>query len=122
MRVLDEAVRDDVLASNPARNRSRRSLGKSALIVPVEQTSPRAHALPNLATLNRLAQACGRVHQSYSDFVMLSALLASRGIEFTNLDGWHNLDDAEKALGQAAGRERIKLVPREDMLRAARGE
>ncbi|TQL44997.1 ferredoxin--NADP+ reductase [Homoserinimonas aerilata] len=49
-------------------------------------------------------------------------LLASRGIEFTNLDGWHNLDDAEKALGQAEGRERIKLVPREDMLRAARGE
>jgi len=42
VRVLDEAVRDDVLASNPARNRSRRSLGKSALIIPVEQTSPRA--------------------------------------------------------------------------------
>ena len=54
VRVLDEAVRDDVLASNPARNRSRRSLGKSALIIPVEQTSPRAHALPDLATLNRL--------------------------------------------------------------------
>ena len=85
VRVLDEAVRDDVLASNPARNRSRRSFGKSALIVPVEQASPRAHALPDLATLNRLAQACGLVHQSYSDFVLLSALLASRGSEIAGL-------------------------------------
>ena len=66
VRVLDEAVRDDVLASNPARNRSRRSLGKSALIIPAEHTSPRAHALPDLATLNRLAEACAQVHQSYS--------------------------------------------------------
>ena len=85
VRVLDEAVRDDVLASNPARNRSRRSLGKSALIIPAEQASPRAHALPDLATLNRLAEACGQVHQSYSDFVMLSALLASRGSEIAGL-------------------------------------
>ena len=85
VRVLDEAVRDDVLASNPARNRSRRSLGKSALIIPVEHTSPRAHALPDLATLNRLADACGQVHQSYSDFVMLCALLASRGSEIAGL-------------------------------------
>ncbi|CAI7629156.1 unnamed protein product [Penicillium discolor] len=29
--------------------------------------------------------ACGRVHQSYSDFVMLSALLASRGSEIAGL-------------------------------------
>lgn len=78
VRVLDETVCYDLLASNPARNRSRRSLGKSALIIPAERTSPRAHALPDLATLNRLAEACGQVHQSYSDFVMLSALLASR--------------------------------------------
>ncbi|MFD0997376.1 hypothetical protein HNR16_001961 [Pseudoclavibacter chungangensis] len=49
VRVLDEAVRDDVLASNPARNRSRRSLGNSALIIPAEHTSPRANALPDLA-------------------------------------------------------------------------
>ncbi|WP_447947380.1 tyrosine-type recombinase/integrase [Microbacterium lacticum] len=85
VRVLDEAVRDDVLASNPARNRSRRSLGKSALIIPTEKTSPRAHALPDLATLTRLAEACGKVHQSYSDFVMLCALLASRGSEIAGL-------------------------------------
>ena len=85
VRVLDEAVRDDVLASNPARHRSRRSLGKNALTLDERDTSPRAHALPDLATLTALADACGKVHQSYSDFVMLSALLASRGSEVAGL-------------------------------------
>lgn len=85
VRVLDEAVRDDVLTSNPARHRSRRSLGKSALILNERDTSPRAHALPDLATLMKLAEACGKVHQSYSDFVMLCALLASRGSEVAGL-------------------------------------
>jgi ferredoxin--NADP+ reductase len=49
-------------------------------------------------------------------------LLESRGVQFTNLDGWHNLDAHERALGEAEGRERIKVVPREDMLRIAAGE
>lgn len=49
-------------------------------------------------------------------------LLKSRGVEYTDLEGWHNLDEAERALGAAEGRERIKLVAREDMLAAARGE
>ncbi|WP_403021574.1 FAD-dependent oxidoreductase [Salinibacterium sp. GXW1014] len=48
-------------------------------------------------------------------------LLESRGVEYTDLSGWHNLDEAEKALGAPEGRERIKLVDRDDMLRAARG-
>jgi integrase len=47
--------------------------------------SPRAHAIPDLATLNRLADACGQVHQSYSDFVMLAALLAARSSEVSGL-------------------------------------
>lgn len=33
VRILHEAVRDDLIPVNPARNRSRRSLGKSALTV-----------------------------------------------------------------------------------------
>ncbi|AWB88306.1 FAD-dependent oxidoreductase [Salinibacterium hongtaonis] len=49
-------------------------------------------------------------------------LLISRGVEFTDLTGWHNLDGAEKQLGEEQGRERIKLVDRDDMLKAARGE
>lgn len=85
VRVLDEAVRDDLIASNPGRQRSRRSLGKSALSVAKDDTSPRTHALKDLETLTLLAEACGTVHQSYSDFVMLCALLASRGSEVAGL-------------------------------------
>lgn len=85
VRVLDEAVRDDVIPSNPARQRSRRSLGKTALTVVENDSSPRVHALKDLATLTSLADACGKVHQSYSDFVMLCALLASRGSEVAGL-------------------------------------
>lgn len=43
-------------------------------------------------------------------------LLRSRGVEFTNLAGWHNLDEHELALGSAAGRTRVKLVPRDEMI------
>lgn len=44
-------------------------------------------------------------------------LLRSRDVEFTNLDGWHNLDEHEIALGQPQGRARIKVVPRDEMVR-----
>jgi ferredoxin--NADP+ reductase len=47
-------------------------------------------------------------------------LLKSRGIEFTNLDGWRKLDDHEKALGAAQERERIKVVDRDEMIRVSR--
>jgi ferredoxin--NADP+ reductase len=46
----------------------------------------------------------------------VSALLHSRGVRYTNLEGWQRLDAKERELGEARGRERLKLVPREDML------
>jgi ferredoxin--NADP+ reductase len=49
-------------------------------------------------------------------------LLASRGIRFTNLDGWHRLDQHEKALGEPVGRARIKVVPRDEMVAVSRSE
>ena len=48
------------------------------------------------------------------------ALLEERGVEYTTLDGWHALDQHEIALGEAAGRARIKVVPRDEMVRIAR--
>jgi ferredoxin--NADP+ reductase len=48
-------------------------------------------------------------------------LLAARGIEYTNLDGWHRLDEHELALGAAADRIRIKVVPRDEMVRISTG-
>jgi len=48
-------------------------------------------------------------------------LLDSRGVSYTNLDGWHRLDEAELARGAEHGRERIKVVPREEMLEISLG-
>ncbi|MFI5583416.1 FAD-dependent oxidoreductase [Amycolatopsis sp. NPDC051758] len=47
--------------------------------------------------------------------------LATRGIPFTTWEGWGKLDAHEKSLGLAAGRERIKVVEREEMTRVSRG-
>ncbi len=52
----------------------------------------------------------------------IPALLAERGVRHTNLDGWHNLDAHELALGEAEGRVRIKVVDREEMVRISRAE
>lgn len=86
VRVLDEAVRDGMLTINPAKNRAKRSLNRNAFRTQsAEQASPRAHAIPDMKTLNRLAKACGKIDQSYSDFVMLAALLAARSSEVSGL-------------------------------------
>ncbi|MCD7101682.1 FAD-dependent oxidoreductase [Pseudoclavibacter sp. 13-3] len=47
-------------------------------------------------------------------------LLGDRGVDFTTLEGWHNLDAAERALGEAVDRERVKIVSRQGMLDASR--
>jgi ferredoxin--NADP+ reductase len=46
-------------------------------------------------------------------------LLESRGIDYTNLEGWHNLDRFEQSLGEPHGRVRLKVVPRDEMVRAS---
>ncbi|OON82841.1 FAD-dependent oxidoreductase [Streptomyces tsukubensis] len=47
----------------------------------------------------------------------VNSFLEERGIGFTTWDGWYQLDAQERALGSAQGRERVKYVEREDMLR-----
>jgi ferredoxin--NADP+ reductase len=47
-------------------------------------------------------------------------MLDERGVAYTNLDGWHRLDQHEQALGAAEGRVRIKVVPRHDMVAVSR--
>ena len=49
-------------------------------------------------------------------------LLRSRGVDYTTVEGWHLLDAHELALGEAAGRTRIKVVPRDEMLAASLGQ
>ncbi len=38
-------------------------------------------------------------------------LLDSRGVAYTNLAGWHRLDEANWSAEPKEGRERIKVVP-----------
>ena len=49
----------------------------------------------------------------------ITALLEERGVEFTNIDGWHKLDAHEVGLGEPAGRTRIKVVERDEMVRVS---
>ncbi|GAB2661429.1 FAD-dependent oxidoreductase [Gordonia jinhuaensis] len=46
-------------------------------------------------------------------------LLESRDVPFTTWDGWYRLDEHERALGAKEGRERVKVVERDDMLAAS---
>ncbi|GAA1853998.1 FAD-dependent oxidoreductase [Microbacterium koreense] len=52
----------------------------------------------------------------------IPALLAERGVQWTDLEGWHRLDEHEIALGAPHERARIKVVPRDEMVRISRGE
>ncbi|HWL02649.1 MAG TPA: FAD-dependent oxidoreductase [Microbacteriaceae bacterium] len=47
-------------------------------------------------------------------------LLKDRGVEWTDLDGWHRLDRHEIELGEPAGRARVKVVSRDEMVRISR--
>ncbi|MEW2506396.1 FAD-dependent oxidoreductase [Amycolatopsis sp. NPDC047767] len=46
--------------------------------------------------------------------------LTGRGIPFTTWEGWGKLDAHEKSLGEPHGRERIKVVERDEMVRVSR--
>ncbi|MFC9964671.1 FAD-dependent oxidoreductase [Nocardia ignorata] len=49
----------------------------------------------------------------------VTEFLEGKGIPFTTWAGWYRLDAHERALGEPEGRERVKVVEREDMLRAS---
>ncbi|MCX2730772.1 FAD-dependent oxidoreductase [Saccharopolyspora sp. NFXS83] len=47
-------------------------------------------------------------------------LLEDNGVRYTTWDGWNLLDAHEQALGEAQGRERIKVVERDEMIEISR--
>ena len=63
-----------------------------------------------------------------ADPAAIEAFLDEAGVRYTTWEGWHRLDDHEKALGaeakDAAGepRARIKVVDRDEMTAISRGE
>lgn len=56
----------------------------------------------------------------YPDPASIVALLDERGVAYTDLEGWHRLDEHEIALGEPEGRARIKVVPRDEMVSISR--
>ncbi|WP_342589970.1 hypothetical protein [Brevibacterium permense] len=57
----------------------------------------------------------------YPEESSIVELLESKGVEFTDWEGYHRLEEAaEKALGETEGRERVKIATREAMLAEAR--
>ncbi len=54
------------------------------------------------------------------DAAAIPALLAEREVPYTTIEGWHRLDAHEMSLGEPEGRQRIKVVPRDEMIRISR--
>ena len=52
----------------------------------------------------------------------VTALLAARGVRVVEWSGWEMIDAHERELGAAVGRERIKVVSREEMVAVATGK
>jgi ferredoxin--NADP+ reductase len=49
----------------------------------------------------------------------LDDLLAERGVAVVDLSSWLRIDAAERERGRAAGRPRVKLCSRDELLHAA---
>jgi integrase len=77
-RVLDEAVRDDLITRNPVRDRADRRYRPHAEL-------PHAKLVPAPNDVARIAATCADIHRSYGDHVMLSAFLAARSSEVGGL-------------------------------------
>lgn len=77
-RVLDEAVRDEIITRNPVRDRAHRRYR-------MQEATQSLTSVPSLADVERIAAACAEIHQSYADHVLLSALLAVRSSEVAGL-------------------------------------
>ncbi|WP_125773504.1 FAD-dependent oxidoreductase [Antribacter gilvus] len=50
----------------------------------------------------------------------VTGFLADRGVEVIEWTGWELLDAHERGLGEAEGRQRVKVVPRDEMIAIAR--
>ena len=61
----------------------------------------------------RLVAPAKPTHNDVDEF------LANKGLQVTTWEGWHALDAAERAAGEAEGRERKKLVEWADMVAAS---
>lgn len=77
-RVLDEAVRDEIITRNPVRDRAHRRYR-------MREAPQLERPVPSLTDVGLIAAACAETHQSYGDHVMRSAFLAARTSEVAGL-------------------------------------
>ena len=70
---------------------------------------------------NIIADRASWWQPTHHDASGVQALLESRGVDVVGWPEWLMIDARERELGKAEGRERIKLVDREDFLKAAKG-
>ncbi len=68
-----------------------------------------------------LADELPDIDPADADPAAVEALLAQRGVETVDAEGWRRIDAAETTAGAAAGRPRVKLCTREALLTASRG-
>ncbi|MFI7117529.1 FAD-dependent oxidoreductase [Amycolatopsis sp. NPDC049868] len=68
-----------------------------------------------------LADADNLTAPAVEDPDAILGFLTERGVPFTTWEGWGKLDAHEKALGVPHGRERVKVVERDEMTRISRG-
>lgn len=76
-----------------------------------------------LETVNNIladTESTPRAGETDGDSIL--RLLDERGVTYTNWDGWQRLDAHERALGEQRGRDRMKVVSREDMVTISRDE
>lgn len=81
--------------------------------------STKSDALETVTNLIEDVQAGRTWHPADPDEHAIIDLLNERDITYTQLEHWHQLDAAERALGEPHGRERIKIVSRADQLHAS---
>lgn len=69
---------------------------------------------------NLIADRAGLAEPASPGEAAIIEYLDERGVEYTDWSGWRALDGYERALGASQVRDRVKVVPREEMLRVSR--
>lgn len=107
-RVLDEAVRDEIITRNPVRDRAHRRYR-------MREAPQKQRRIPTLTDVERIVAACAAIHQSYADHLLISALLTARSSEVAGLmvgdiDWTSKLVTVERQCFPGSGGLTIKLT------------